>query len=100
AWSDLEVYCRDLVSRRHKRLYIVCGPQGEGGTGKHGLRNTIGDGRVTVPAYCWKVIMVLPEGDGTDVAKVDGRTRLIAVVMPNTDRVEHRWDRYRTSVNK
>lgn len=99
-WNDLEIYCRDLVGKRHKRLYIICGPQGEGGTGKHGHRNTLAGGRVTVPANCWKVIMVLPDGAGDDRAKVNSRTRLIAVIMPNTDRIEHNWDRYRTSVHK
>ncbi len=99
-WNDLEMYCRDLVRKHHKRLYIVCGPQGEGGTGKHGLRHTLADGRVTVPAVCWKVIMVLPDDDGDDLAKVNARTRLIAVIMPNTDRIEHHWERYRTSVQK
>lgn len=99
-WNDLEMYCRDLVSKHHKRLYIVCGPQGAGGTGKHGSRNTIADGRVTVPAKCWKVIIVVPEGEGDDIAKVNSGTRLIAVIMPNTDRIEHHWDRYRTSVRK
>lgn len=97
-WNDFEIYCRELVRKHHKRLYIVCGPQGEGGVGQHGRKTTIADGRVTVPAKCWKVVMVLDEGDGDDVCKVNERTRLIAIVMPNDDSIRHDWDRFRTSV--
>jgi endonuclease G len=98
AWNDLEIYCRELVRKHHKRLYIVCGPAGAGGVGKHGRKKTISDGRVTVPAKCWKVVVVLDDGDSDDVEKVNTRTRLIAVIMPNNDAVRHNWPRFRTSV--
>jgi endonuclease G len=99
-WNDLESYCRDLVSRHHKRLYILAGPQGEGGRGKNGFRNTLANGRVTVPARCWKVIVVVPDQDGDDLGKISARTRVITVVMPNDVHVEHHWERYRTSVRQ
>ena len=70
------MYCRELVSKHHKRLYIISGPQGEGGTGKHGFHNTIADGRVTVLPNAGKVILVVSDGDGDDIAKVNARTRL------------------------
>ncbi len=44
--------------------------------------------------------MVLPDGEGDDIAKVNARTRLIAVIMPNVDQIEHNWARYRTTVQK
>src|SRR5207249_299270 len=90
-WNDLELYSRSLVAKHHKRLYIVCGPHGEGGTGHNGLEKTIARGRVAVPAQCWKVILVLPDGDGNDVEKVFARTRVIAVIMPNSEHVKHDW---------
>ena len=64
AWNGLEIYCRDLVENEGKELYIVCGPAGQGGRGKNGFENTIADGKVVVPAHCWKVIMVLDANDG------------------------------------
>ena len=101
AWADLEDYCRHLVAKEPHRLYVVCGPAGKGGDGKNGHRNTIARGKVTVPASCWKVVMVLPEDGGKDdVEKVFARTRLIAVIMPNDGSVKHDWPHYRTSVKK
>jgi endonuclease G len=101
AWADLEDYSRSLARRGHT-LYIVAGPQGVGGEGSEGPKDTIARGEVTVPAYTWKVMMVLKGGTGTeeDIARVGPDTRLIAVVMPNDQSVDHGWAKYRTSVKK
>jgi endonuclease G len=99
AWSQLEIYCRGLVERQGKRLYIVAGPAGKGGVGREGPRETIGSQhRVTVPSSCWKIIMVLNAGSGDDLERVDGGTRLIAVIMPNDMSVGNRWAGYRVPV--
>jgi endonuclease G len=101
AWADLEVYGRSLAKRGYT-LYIVSGPQGKGGEGSHGRKETIDGGAVIVPARCWKVMLVLRGGTGTadDVGRVSRDTRLIAVVMPNDQSVEHGWEKYRTSVKE
>jgi endonuclease G len=101
AWEQLESYCRTLVQREGKTLYIVSGPAGRGGEGREGRRDTIGQvHRVAVPAQCWKVILVLGSGEGSanDAARVNGNTRLIAVIMPNDMSVGESWARYRVSV--
>ncbi len=103
AWADLEDYCRHLVAKEDRRLYIVAGPAGKGGTGKHGKHDTIAGGKVTVPASCWKVILVLPEDSADkkdDIDKVFARTRTIAVIMPNDEHVKRDWPHYRTSIKK
>lgn len=101
AWADMEEYLRELVEKGKHTLYIVAGPQGQGGTGTQGEAETIGNGKVTVPAKCWKVVLVLEgEGEGDDAARVGRVTRLIAVVMPNEESVGHGWAKYRTSVNE
>jgi DNA/RNA endonuclease G (NUC1) len=53
-WEHLEAYCRDLAEAGNS-LYIVCGPTGQGGEGKLGHKNFIGDGKikVLVPALTW-----------------------------------------------
>jgi endonuclease G len=101
AWNELEEYCRDLVGKRGQTLYIVAGPQGEGGTGTKGSADSIARGRVTVPAKCWKVVLALKDGGGEDdVRRVGADTRVISVIMPNDETVGHGWGNYRTSVKE
>ena len=98
-WGDLEDYARQLASEGHE-LYIVAGPLGIGGRGALGEATNISKGRVEVPAFVWKVLLVLENGND-DVRRVDKHTRTIAVVMPNTnDANKHKWSYYRTSVDE
>ncbi len=99
AWAQLEVYSRGLV-RRGAALYTVAGPCGRGGTGEKGYAESIAGGRVTVPAECWKEIVVIPggHGDDSDLARIDTGTRVISVIMPNDQTiVGEAWAGYRTS---
>ena len=102
AWNDLEEYCRSLVRTRHETLYVVSGPQGRGGEGTNGRAEGIASGRITVPAKCWKVVLVVEGGAGgaDDVTRVTPKTRAIAVVMPNDQSVGNGWAKYRTSVHE
>ncbi len=85
SWELLESYCRDLCFDDGKEMMIVCGPHGQGGDTKKGHMLTVGNGRVIVPKATWKVILVF-DGGGTrgPLARVNAKSRLIAVVMPNT----------------
>jgi endonuclease G len=97
-WASLEDYCRQLVQAGNE-LYIIAGSYGEGGrTNTSGLVNTIDNGRVTVPANLWKVIVVLNDG-ANDLNRVVNSTRVISVVMPNQDNPNADWRTYRTSVD-
>jgi endonuclease G, mitochondrial len=99
AWAQLEMYCRRLVERNDKKLYIISGPAGQGGTGSEGFKNIIGERlKVVVPAQCWKVIMVLDADGGDDLQKVNEHTRLIAIIMPNDMSVGQDWARFRVPV--
>ena len=98
-WEGLESYSRSLVSQG-KELYIISGGYGQGGTGRNGFATTVDQGRVVVPAYTWKVILVLPNGDGDDVARVDTSTRTIAVIMPNAQGLDPDWHKYVVSVDE
>lgn len=102
AWNELEIYCRSLVRGGRRTLYITCGPAGQGGEGASGRRETIGHGKVVVPARCWKVILVVDGGRGQpdDLDRVTAGTRSIAVIMPNDRSVGDDWGKYRVSVQK
>jgi endonuclease G len=98
-WEELETYCRTLVQQGNE-LYIYAGGAGQGGTGTNGgVTMTIANGKVTVPAYTWNVIIVLPSGDN-DVDRVVKTTRVIAVVMPNSNAIgiNTPWRNFRTRV--
>ena len=99
AWEHVESYCRDLARRGH-RLYITAGGAGRGGTGSRGPRDALADGRVTVPAECWKVVVILDDDPGTDPdpATLPASTRVLTVDMPNDETVVgDAWEQYRTT---
>ncbi|MCX7640052.1 MAG: DNA/RNA non-specific endonuclease [Pyrinomonadaceae bacterium] len=88
-WENLESYCRTLA-RSGNELYII--------SGGYGVSGYIAGGRVVIPSYTWKVIMVLPQGTN-DVSRVTNSTRLIAVWVPNTNNLVSDWRYYRVSVD-
>jgi endonuclease G len=88
-WEHLESYSRDLVTKGHV-LYIIAGGDGSNGT--------IAKGKVLVPGYTWKIIVVMPKGD-SDVSHITADTPVIAVRVPNglKDKLDD-WDKYRVTV--
>lgn len=97
-WAALENYTRTFITSGTYEVYVVCGSYGRGGTGSAGTYQTIDQGRITVPARTWKVVVILPVGNN-DVARVNANTRVIAVDMPNENSISTSWGTYRTSVD-
>lgn len=97
-WAALEDYARTLLNGGANELYQIAGTYGVGGTGNAGLQNSIDNDRVTVPAFFWKVIVVLPNGSD-DLNRVTTATRVISVIMPNSNTIGNNWRSYRVSVN-
>jgi endonuclease G len=91
-WEKLEAYCRDQVRDGEQDAYIVAGPAGQGGVGSEGERAFLrgSRGRITVPAKCWKVVLMVPSGT-TDPRKVTAEARVLAVVMPNVQGLARDW---------
>lgn len=108
-WKNLEAFERSLAESG-KELYITAGPQGTGGTGAAGYYEHIviaagADGGseellLNVPAFCWKIILVLDDGDN-DRERVTEETDVIAVCMPNAqhDGTAVFWYDYLTTVD-
>ena len=101
AWRGLEEYAGGLA-RRGAVVYTVAGVEGVGGTGDNGRADAIAGGKVTVPARCWKVVVVVEGGTGKveDLGRVTAATRVIAVIVPNDPSVGRDWGRYRVSVRQ
>jgi endonuclease G len=90
-WRELEEYSRELVNQG-QQLYIIAGGVGSKGTLKKS--------KVTVPQQTWKVIAVL-ERPGKGINEVTTNTRLIAVMMPNSNEVANTsWQDYLVSVDE
>lgn len=99
-WANFETYCRTLLAQGNE-LYIYAGGTGTGGSGSNGgTTTTIAAGHVTVPAFTWKVVVVLPVGTN-DSARVTKSTRTIALIMPNVQGIRSNpWQQYRVSINR
>lgn len=96
-WANLESYIRDQV-RDGYEAYVIMGSYGTGGAGNNGEAATLAGGRITVPARIWKAVLLLPNGDN-DLDRVTTRTRVVAVDMPNTNKVDDDWKAYRVSID-
>ena len=96
-WKMLEDYGRDLI-RQGNEIYVIAGGAGR----KGGRKGTIGkkrDYKIVVPETMWKVMVVLPEQTGNDLARMTAKTRVIAVLMPNVSTIrQDRWEKFRVSV--
>ncbi|HAI75197.1 MAG TPA: DNA/RNA non-specific endonuclease [Microscillaceae bacterium] len=100
-WKYLEDYARRLVDEGNE-LYITAGVYGKGGVDKLAKLDTLigTKSKIVVPEKVWKVIVVLPDKDtGIDFERIDENTRVIAVLMPNTQDLLTDWTQYRTTVD-
>src|SRR5690606_37328531 len=73
-WEEFESYCRTLAAQGNE-LYIYSGPAGNVGT--------IAQGRIVVPAYTWKVVIIMPNGTN-DLERFGRSTRAFGIIVPNT----------------
>lgn len=97
-WKDLEEYCRKLMASNNE-LYIIAGTDGTRGTGANGEMSKLADGKITVPASLWKVIVVLPVGSN-DLERINANTRVIAVNIPNRQTAADKpWNFYVLSID-
>jgi endonuclease G len=98
-WANLENYLRQLTVQGNE-VYIIMGSYGAGGVGS--LNTTVynsikNEGKITVPAYVWKVAVVIPVGNG-DISRVSATTRVIAVNTPNINSINSDWTKYIVTV--
>ncbi len=89
-WNDFENYLRSLASGGNE-IYIISGP-----TGNQGL---IAGGKIVVPQFTWKVVLILPNGNN-DLERVSKATRAFGIVVPNFSPItSNAWRNYRVTVD-
>ena len=90
-WANLEDECRTLANAGNE-LLITCGPSSF-------TTNTLYSNHVTIPAWTWKIAVVVPLSAGTATNRITPSTQVIAVRIPNTSAVgSDPWQNYRTNV--
>lgn len=86
-WNKFEMYVRSQAWRKLD-VHQIAGCYGDAGR----LKN-----KVNVPTNCWKIAVILPRGGKPE--QIDGRTRILAVDMPNIQGIEKDpWERYKTTI--
>jgi len=98
-WSAFESYLNDLARQQGKEVYVVAG--GEYGANPQTLK---GQGRVQIPAFTWKVAVVVDGGEGLDDVQWTGDLQVLAIRMPNDTATARGirntpWQNYTTTVD-
>ncbi|WP_420126634.1 DNA/RNA non-specific endonuclease [Longimicrobium sp.] len=98
-WSQFENYLNDLARQQGKEIYVVAG--GEYTANPATLK---GEGRVQIPAWTWKVAVVMDGGEGLDDVHGTGDLQVLAIRMPNDTATargirNNPWTMYETTVD-
>lgn len=102
-WSAFEDFTRNTLVGPTREAYMVMGNYGTGGYNtSNQYFTTIDSGRITVPAYIWKVIIVIPKGTN-DLSRIDTSATVLAINMPNDNRLYsgsgNVWRNYITTIS-
>ncbi|HEX6042757.1 DNA/RNA non-specific endonuclease [Longimicrobium sp.] len=98
-WVQFENYLNDLARQDGKEIYVVAG--GEYTANPATLKN---EGKVQVPAFTWKVAVILDGGEGLDDVGGYGDLQVLAIRMPNDTATargirNNPWQTYATTVD-
>lgn len=92
-WAALENALGDEARVNNQEVYIIAGASGSKGTVKN-------EGKITIPAYTWKVAVIVPRNTG--LAAIDDLSdlRVLAVVMPNAPGIRNvPWQSFEVTVD-
>jgi DNA/RNA endonuclease G (NUC1) len=97
-WSDLELHLGAIAQSPDKELYVIAGVAGSLGK--------LMDGIITIPAFVWKVAVIMPRNNGLATVRTHSDIEVVAVIMPNIPNppapappVLKPWPQYLTTVN-
>ncbi len=91
-WANFESFCRALAQTNE--LLITCGPSGFG-------TSKLPSGRAYMPSNTWKIVVVVPLGNGTALSRLTASNRVISISVPNvTNGLSSSWQTYLTSAHR
>jgi DNA/RNA endonuclease G (NUC1) len=92
-WAALENFIGDEARFQNKEVFVIAGVAGSKGTVK-------GEGKITIPAYTWKVAVFLARDQGLPDVNDTGDLTVRAVVMPNDPGIRNvPWQSYEVTVD-
>jgi len=103
-WAGLEDFTRTNLVGTTNEAWVFMGNYGNsGGVGSNGAFTTIDNGRIRIPSKVWKVIVVIPKGNG-DLLRLTRSATVLCVSMPNDNRLytvanKNAWRDYLVSVS-
>ena len=93
-WYKFEAYLQDLAQNQNKELYVISGGYGNRGT----LNNA---GKVVINTHNYKIVVIMPYGQGLANVTSTSSLQVIAVDMPNITGISTApWTNYQTTVDK
>jgi endonuclease G len=93
-WYKFEQYLQDLAQTQNKELYVISGGYGNRGT----LNNA---GKVVINTRNYKIVVIMPYGQGLANVTSTSSLQVIAVDMPNVTGISTQpWTAYQTTVDK
>jgi DNA/RNA endonuclease G (NUC1) len=94
-WELFENYANDLATTQNKEVYIVAG--GLWTASPATLNNA---GKVEIPSYTWKIMVIVPRGTGLANVHSTADLQVVSVMMPNvTGILGQPWQTYQTTVD-
>jgi DNA/RNA endonuclease G (NUC1) len=92
-WAALETYLGDFARFSNREVYIIAGVAG--------VKDTVKDeGTITIPAYTWKVALILPRDRGIASVHSYSDVEALAVIMPNQPGIRNvNWETYKTTID-
>ena len=92
-WYKFESYLQTQAQTYDKEMYIIAGGYSYSGT-------LNGAGKVSIATRNYKIVVIMPYGQGLAQATSNGSLQVIAVDMPNTTGISTQpWENYRTTVD-
>jgi DNA/RNA endonuclease G (NUC1) len=92
SWATMETYLGNLAISQNKEVYVV--------TGIAGTKGTIKDqGKITIPAYLWKVAVIMRRNQGLANVNDASDVEVIAVAVANDSTSTNPWETYKTTVD-
>ncbi len=92
-WAALENFIGDEARFQNKEAYIIAGVAGNKGTVK-------GEGKIVIPAYTWKVAVLMGRDQGLQDVHGVGDLTVVAVVMPNEPGIRNvPWQTFEVTVD-